>query len=106
MEKTIILTGPQGSGKTYLSEIIQNFFLDKKVIKTDFHEIGYMTTVYILRSDLVIIEEVSEKDLLELLKRFDKLVPYLKRTNIIIICSSIPKLPKAYKYTEIKCTYN
>jgi len=105
MEKTIILTGRQGSGKTFLSELIENFYKGKKVLKTDFHEIGFTTNVFILRRDLVIIEEVPSSELSNILDRIEEMLPYLKRTHIIIICNSIPKLQKSYKYIEIKCSY-
>jgi broad-specificity NMP kinase len=106
MEKTIILTGPQGSGKTFLSEIIEDLNSGKKILKTDFHEIGYTTNVFLLRTDLVIIEEVPSKELPKLLDRIKKMIPYIKRTHFIIICQSIPELKKNYTYTEIKCSYN
>jgi hypothetical protein len=106
MEKTIILTGKQGSGKTFLSELISHFYSGKKIIKTDFHELGYITNVGILRKDLVIIEEVLSCELPDLLDRIEQMVPYLKRTQIIITCYSIPILKKSYKYTEIGCTYS
>ncbi|MDR6844479.1 hypothetical protein [Flavobacterium granuli] len=106
MAKTIILTGPQGSGKTLLSETIQCLNSGKKILKTDFNKIGCTTNVFLLRRDLVIVEEVPSKELPKLLDRIEEMTPNLKKPHFIIICQSIPELKKSYTYTEIKCSYN
>lgn len=104
MENTIIITGAQASGKTFLAQTIKRFLKEKAVLETNYQEFQFKTNFDLLRKKLVIIEEVPSREVSKILDRIVDFSPRIKDPIFLIICNSIPEFDKKYDFTEIKCT--